>query len=164
MACMGHPQSMGNLGLTMRSRRPPESKSLQASPSSPWRVGRPMRFHPLLKSITESELQFIASRDYDEDSSRHLEALRSVVLEQDGRFRDDQSWFPREVVELGAYSLVPGHEREFFICTMLVLFAIQHGESTVDPESLFASASGYYDLLEPDLREEVLRAFERIQA
>jgi len=109
-------------------------------------------------------LRFIASRDYGEDSARHLEALRAVVFDQDGRFQDGQNWFPLEVVELGAYSLVPGHEREFFFCTMLVLFAIQNGESSVDPETLFANASEHYDHLEPDLREEVLRAFEQVQA
>ena len=125
---------------------------------------RPMHFPLILKSITESELQFIASRDYGEDSARHLEELRAVVFDQDGRFYDSQNWFPLEVVELGAYSLVPGHEREFFFCTMLVLLAIQNGESSVDPETLFANASEHYDHLEPDLREEVLRALEQVLA
>lgn len=125
---------------------------------------RPMHFHPLIKTITQSELRFIASRDYGQDSARHLESLRCVVFEQDGRFRDDQTWFPLEVVELGAYSLEPGHEREFFFCTMLVLLAIQHGESSVDVERLFANAAEHYDRLESSLRDEVLRAFERVQA
>lgn len=123
-----------------------------------------MHLHPLITTITESELYFIASRDYGEDSARHFEALRCVVFEQEGRFRDDQTWFPLEVVELGAYCLEPGHEREFFFCTMLVLSAIQHGESSVDAEMLLANAAEHYDRLEPSLREEVLRAFERVQA
>jgi hypothetical protein len=123
-----------------------------------------MHLHPLIKTITESELHFIASRDYGEDSARHVEALRCVVFEQEGRFREDQNWFPLEVVELGAYSLEPDHEREFFFCTMLVLLAIHHGESSVDAETLLANAGEHYDQLGPELRDEVLRAFEMAKA
>jgi hypothetical protein len=123
-----------------------------------------MHLHPLVKTITESELRFIASGDYGENWDRHVESLRSVIFDQDGRFSSDQSWFPLEVVELGAYSLERGHEREFFFCTTLVLLAVHQGVSSVDPEMLLSSIGHHYDQLEPELREEVLRAFERVRA
>ena len=75
----------------------------------------------LVKSASESELAFIAALDYGQDAERHLAALRAVCFEQGGVIRPDQYWFPYEVIELGAHSLREGHEREFAICTMLVL-------------------------------------------
>lgn len=121
-----------------------------------------MDIHPLVKTITERELRFIAALDYAQDVERHLDALRAVIFQQDGHIMEHQNWFPLEVIELGAYSLEPRHEREFFFCTLLVLQALQNGESSVDPEILHENSRKYYDQLAPELRHEVLLSFQRV--
>jgi len=75
----------------------------------------------IVTSITESEPTFIAGLDYGQKQDQHLDALRKVIFEQDGVSTRPQYWFPYEVIELGAHSLESGHEREFAICTLLVV-------------------------------------------
>jgi len=116
---------------------------------------------PLIKSVSESELSYIAELDYRQDSHRHLESLRAVILGQDGSLREGQSWYPYEVIELGANALKPGHEREFVICTLLVIQAVIDGfDSSTDLTTKFSDRAQDYDLLPPMLREEVLRAYQ----
>jgi hypothetical protein len=78
---------------------------------------------PILASISDDEMEFIASLDYGQDKDKHLEALRSLIFEQKGELREGQLWFPHEVIALGSNSLKPGHERTFAICTLLVIAA-----------------------------------------
>lgn len=116
---------------------------------------------PLIKSVSESELSYIAELDYGQGSHRHLESLRAVILGQDGSLREGQSWYPYEVIELGANALNPGHEREFVICTLLVIQAVIDGfDSSTDLTTKFSDRAQDYDLLPPMLREEVLRAYQ----
>jgi hypothetical protein len=116
---------------------------------------------PLLKSITEEELRYIAALDYGQNLERHFEALREVVLDQAGSPNQDQRWFPYEVIELGSNALTAGHEREFFFCTMLVLQSALSGyDTSVDLASKLSAHAREYDQLPRALRDEVLNAFE----
>jgi hypothetical protein len=90
-----------------------------------------------------------------------LAALRKVVFEQDGQFQEDQRWLPYEVVKLCAHSLVAGHEREFAICTLLVVAAVRSGfDSATSLATKFGEQSASYDALPPLLREGILNAYE----
>ncbi len=115
----------------------------------------------LTKTITESELQYIAALDYGQDSEKHLAALRSVVFHQDGDLQEGLLWHPYEVIELGAHSLAPGHEREFFFCTILVLQAVIGGyDTSTNLAEKLNDRSSDYDRLPAELREHVLRAYQ----
>jgi hypothetical protein len=115
----------------------------------------------LVRSVSASELAFIAGRDYGQDADRHLAALNAVCLEQGGIIGTDQYWFPYEVIELGAHTLAPGHEREFAICTLLVLANVSAGvDTSTDIQAKFADRAADYDSLPVTLREEILHAYQ----
>ena len=120
--------------------------------------------HPLISTITDSELRFIAKLDYGQGADEHLVALRRVIFEQRGIPSDGQSWYPYEVVELGSYSIEPGHEREFALCTLLVIEAARGGFDTVDLAEKLARMALDYDALPPELRDVILQAYERADA
>jgi hypothetical protein len=116
---------------------------------------------PTVRSVTEQELAFIAGLDQGQHQDAHLEALRKVIFEQNGSLVRDQYWFPYEVIELGAHSLTPGHEREFAICTLLVIGSVRTGfDSATNLPSKFNDRAAQYDALPPSLREEVLAAYQ----
>jgi hypothetical protein len=120
-----------------------------------------MLLNPLVKSVTESELRYIASLDYDQESGRHLEALRSLIFEQGGDLLEGQYWFPHEVISLGSNHLFEGHEREFFFCTMLLLQAVANGfDTSIDLSDKLNDRAADYDMLPANLRDEVLRAYQ----
>jgi hypothetical protein len=111
-------------------------------------------------SATEGELAYIASLNNGLEKQLHLDALRAVIHDQGGQFREGQLWHPYEVVELGAHALAPGHEREFAICTLLVIAAVNSGfDSATDLAEKFGEQSVSYDLLPLTLREEILNAY-----
>ena len=115
---------------------------------------------PLLKSITEEELAFIAGLDYGMGVDKHLAALREVIFEQEGDMTPEQYWHPHEVIALGSHHLQPGHEREFFFCTMLLLQAVQSGyDDTVDLLEKFQDRASDYQQLPDELRDGVLEAY-----
>lgn len=115
----------------------------------------------LLTSATESELAYIASLNYGLEAEQHMSALRKVIFENDGQFQEGQRWFPYEVVELGAHALTSGHEREFTICTLLVVAAVRSGfDSATSLTVKFGEHAASYDVLPPALRAEVLNAYE----
>lgn len=115
---------------------------------------------PIVLSASEEELSFIAARDYGQDAPRHLAALKTVVLQRQGQFREGQRWYPYEVIELGSNSLVAGHEREFAICTLLVIEAVLTGfDSATDLGEKFANRAQDYEALPAQLREEILSAY-----
>lgn len=120
---------------------------------------------PLLKTITEQELAFIAGLDYGLDADRHLAALRELIFAQDGDLTRDQSWYPHEVIALGAHHLQPGHEREFFFCTMLLLQAVQSGyDDTVELLDKFQDRASDYQRLPAALCDEILEAYLRLES
>jgi hypothetical protein len=118
----------------------------------------------LLKTITEEELAFIAGLDYGMGVDEHLAALREVIFEQGGDMRRDQYWHPHEVIALGSHHLQPGHEREFFFCTML-LQAVQSGyDDTVDLLEKFQDRASDYQQLPAELRDGVLEAYLSLES
>ncbi|APV48332.1 hypothetical protein BWI17_00710 [Betaproteobacteria bacterium GR16-43] len=120
---------------------------------------------PMFANATEEELRFIATLDYGQDKERHLEALRSLCSMQHGILGPNQEWFPYEVVELGSHHLQAGREREFFICTMLVLANVKAGTDTAtDVQEKKKSRAAEYELLPRELRGQVLDAYAAIES
>ena len=116
---------------------------------------------PTISSITETQLAFIAALDYGQRTEQHLEGLRRLIFEQDGIPTEGQYWCPYEVVELGAHHLQIGREREFVICTLLVIMAVESGfDSSTDLSQKFHDRAADYDKLPIALRDEVLAAYE----
>ncbi|SFG83783.1 hypothetical protein SAMN05518865_1202 [Duganella sp. CF458] len=96
--------------------------------------------HPFVFTANPAELAFISGLDYGQDKARHYAELNKLVFEHQGKFKDGEFWFPLEVIELGANSIKPGHEREFVICCLLVLSAIDSGHClSHDRESKYAA-------------------------
>lgn len=114
-----------------------------------------------ISSATDSELAFIAGRDYGVESEKHLAALRRVIFEQSGIPLSGQEWFPYEVIELGAHHLQAGHEREFAICTLLVIGAVKTGfDTSTDLSQKFQDRAADYGALPASLRDEILGAYQ----
>lgn len=116
---------------------------------------------PTVKSATPPELSYIAGLNYGLEQPQHLDALRRVIFEQNGALTKEQFWFPYEVIELGAHALAAGHEREFAICTLLVIEAVRSGyDTSTDLSAKFNDRAQQYDTLPPLLRDEILSAYE----
>ena len=119
-----------------------------------------MDFPTFLNSLTDDELKFIAGRDYGVDSDLHLEALRKLIADQGGLPTEGQFWYPYEAIELGANSLIPGHEREFAACTLLVLRAVASGyDTSTQLDWKLSDRAQNYDQLPSNLREAILDAY-----
>jgi hypothetical protein len=96
--------------------------------------------HSFLLSASTAELSFIAGLDYGLDKDKHFAELQSLIFERQGEFRDGELWFPLEVIELGSNSITQGHEREFVICCLLVVSAIDSGHCfSHDRESKYST-------------------------
>ena len=77
----------------------------------------------------------------------------------------DQYWYPHEVIELGSHHLQPGHEREFFFCTMLLLQAVQSGyDDTFDLLDKFQDRANEYQQLPAGPRDEILQAYLALES
>lgn len=115
----------------------------------------------LIQSVSESELRFISNLDYACDNERHYQALRQVIFEQECIGNAGQLWHPAEVYELGSNWLQEGHEREFTICTLLVIHnAIQGSDCYTDLEAKFDNHAWEYDKLPEHLKNVILSAYE----
>lgn len=113
-----------------------------------------------IKSITEDELHFISGLDYGGGRERHYVELRKVIFEQNCVANYDQSWYPSEVYELGSNWLQEGYEREFTICTLLVIHnVIQGNDGATDLRYKFDSHAAEYDQLLPHHRDLILEAY-----
>lgn len=118
---------------------------------------------PTILSATERELDFIAGLDYGIGHERHLEALRKLIFGQHGLLEEDQCWYPYEVIELGSHHLQPGREREFAICTLLVIEAVRTGRDRwTELSDKFNDRASDYDALPPALRDEILGAYQAV--
>lgn len=116
--------------------------------------------HPLLATAKREELAFIAGLDYWQDQVAHLAALESLIFERQGKFKDGEHWCPFEVVELGTNSVNPGHEREFALCCLLALEAINSGfDSVHDRESRFSAFEAHLGQIPPDLAGILVEAY-----
>ncbi|HEY9105411.1 MAG TPA: hypothetical protein VIN58_01945 [Roseateles sp.] len=115
--------------------------------------------HPLLATATPKELALIAGLDYGQDIREHLDALECLVFERQCKFRAGEHWFPYEVIELGTNSVKPGHEREFALCCLLALEAINSGfDPAHDRESKFSSIEPHLSQL-PEALATLLEAY-----
>lgn len=115
----------------------------------------------LLKSLTDDELEFIASRDYGIDADLHVTELKKLVASQGALPAEGQHWYPYEVIELGAHRLVPGHEREFAVCTLLVLRAVDAGfDTSTLLEMKLEDRAADYRALQAPLGDVILSAYE----
>lgn len=111
-------------------------------------------------TLDDAELAFIASRDYGQDTDKHLAALRTLVFEHDGVLQAGQYWFPYEVVELCATSLEAGHEREFTACTLLILKAIaEERDRSGCATWRFGACREDYERLPAELRAQILERY-----
>lgn len=117
----------------------------------------------LLKSLTDDELEFIASRDYGIDADLHLAELRKLVASQGGLLTEGQHWYPYEVIELGAHRWVHGHDREFAVCTLLVVRAVDSGfDMSTSLEMKLEDRAADYQALQARLGDVILRAYESV--
>jgi hypothetical protein len=110
----------------------------------------------LIRSITESELEFISKADYGQEFLLHKESLKKLIFEQNGIVNADQYWFPYEVVELSRWSCKEGHEREFAISNVIIALSIlgdADGSNSV--EYMFERLSNEYESLSSELKEVV---------
>jgi hypothetical protein len=116
--------------------------------------------HAFVLTATHAELAFIADRDYGQDKERHFAELCDLVFERNGVFKEGEYWFPLEVLELGANTIAPGHEREFVICCLLVLSAIDLGHCFAhDRESKYSAIEPMLYQLPDDLANILLEAY-----
>ena len=109
-----------------------------------------------IQSISENEIEYIANLDYGQDNEKHKVALKNLIFNQVCKSLPEQHWFPMEVIELGSYSLSKGHEKEYTICTLLLLMNVPD-----DINNLFESQSKTYDLLPNKYRDLIVSAYER---
>ena len=118
----------------------------------------------LIGTASHAELDWIAALGHPDEQARHRTALQQVVGPQQGRLHEDQLWYPYEVIERGAARYAPGHEREFVLCTLLVILAVQAGQRLdVDLALQFDDLAATYETLPPVLRDTVLDAYQRVQ-
>jgi hypothetical protein len=116
--------------------------------------------HPFLYTATPTELAFISGLDYGQDKERHYDELSELVFARNGQFKEGEYWFPLEVVELGANSIKPGHEREFVICCLLVLSAIGSGHCFAhDRESKYSAIEPMLFQLSDEQATTLLEAY-----
>ncbi len=67
------------------------------------------------------------------------------------------------MIERGAARCEPGHEREFVMCTLLVLLAVHAGQRVgVDLALQFDDLAATYETLPPVLRDTVLDAYQSL--
>jgi len=110
-----------------------------------------------IQTITDSELDFISGLDYKQETEKHKAALKEVIFNQSCTVIEGQEWFPFEVIELGAHWLQKGHEKEFTICTLLVLL---NGCEDIDHK--FECRAADYDLLPMKYRDSILNMYEQL--
>ena len=116
--------------------------------------------HPFISTATESELNFIAGLDYGQNQDQYFMALKDLVFQRNGEFKDGDNWFPYEVIELGANSIRKGHEREFAFCTLLVIHAVTSGYDTrTDLSDKFSSADFSSQSLQKELADMLLTEY-----
>ena len=117
----------------------------------------------LIGTASAAELDWIAALGPADEQPRHRAALAQVVGPQAGRLQDDQLWYPYEVIERGAICCQPGHEREFVLCTLLVILAVQAGQRIdVDLALQLDDLAATYETLPPVLRDTVLDAYQSL--
>lgn len=115
--------------------------------------------HPFVLTASEQELWFIAGLNYAQGQEEHFQALKELIFQRNGSFLPTNTWFPYEVIELGANSAEVGHEREFVICSLLVIHGVASGFDTwTKLEQKFSNAI-FPENLPPELSEMLLEQY-----
>ena len=110
----------------------------------------------LIRSISESEIDFICHADYGQDVLTHKIALKKLIFDNQCVVTDDQYWYPWEVVELARWELKDGHEREFAICNAMIAIAILNGSDQNNTiEYMLETLSSEYNKLSIELKQIV---------
>lgn len=122
-----------------------------------------MTLPQLLRSLSDSERDFIAALDYGADREAHRAALDTVIeREGDVAFESQGFWYPYEVIELGKNWLQEGHEREYAACMGIVLRNIEAGRDRCNGlEDILELHYAAIQRLPDDLRELVDQLIER---
>ena len=117
--------------------------------------------HPLIETVTDEELWFIAGLDYGQKQEQYFQALRELIFERKARFfAADHELY--SLIRLGVVSITEGHEREFVICNLLVIHAVTTGFDTLTEMEILLSNSNAPGLNLPSDLAAVL--FEQHQA
>jgi hypothetical protein len=117
--------------------------------------------HPFVLTASEQELWFIAGLDYGQGQEEHFVALKELIFQRNGVFLPSNTWYPYEVIELGANSAKTGREREFTICSLLVIHGITSGFDTwTELEQKFSNGN-FPKNLGPDLIKMLLAQYEK---
>jgi hypothetical protein len=122
-----------------------------------------MKIESLLSSLTDSERNYIAKLDYQQDVERHRSALDSVI--ENGGIVDFQvlgSWYPYEVIELGKNVLSEGHEREYAACMGIVLKNMMLGSDDRNEPDSILDMYPIIEQLQDDLRSMLNTMIESI--
>ena len=120
--------------------------------------------HPFVLTASEQELWLIAGLDYGQGQEEHFQALKELIFERKGTFLPTNSWFPYVVIELGANSAQIGHEREFAICSLLVIHGVTSGFDTwTELEQKFSNAN-FPQNMSSELTEMLLSSMQTLPA
>ena len=123
-----------------------------------------------VKSITDEEMQFISKLDYGVDADVYLTSLRKVIFEQDGILdgtpahnciiKCTQFTYPYEVIELGSHVLEKGHEREFAICTLIIIMNVyKKTDGSTDLNYKYECQQSSYAMIPDDVQKLILDAY-----
>ncbi len=82
----------------------------------------PKKALDFIQTITPAELDYIADRWYLSHRDKQHNSLKKAIFEQDGRLKKDQYIYPGEILDLGIEELELGHEKEFSICMILIIY------------------------------------------
>jgi len=117
----------------------------------------------IIQTITDKEVDYISRLDYNQESEIHRKELEALIHKQSGIVAEDQYWHPYEVVELCSHVLNPNHEREFVICTLIILLNVKNGtDHWSDLEFKLECRRTDYDSLSPSYREVVLNNYSML--
>jgi hypothetical protein len=98
----------------------------------------------LLRSLSDSERDFIANLSNRQEAGAHRRQLDLVIANGGVVDFTAQCWTPYEVIDLGKNVLEIGHEREFAACNGIALLNISTGnDRSNDPNWVFANFLSY---------------------
>lgn len=118
------------------------------------------RLRDVAKGMSDDIVANIAKADYGRDVERHHTALRQLIWDQECEFRDNQHWFPAEVVEL--ISHVPS-QHGFVECTALLLIDAIRGRDNIGSiEFRWGNNAPAYHALPEPIRRLFLKSFRYV--
>ena len=120
-----------------------------------------MLINQILSRLSDDKIKFIASLDYGADKDKHFQALQNVISRGGNVIMESEYWFPYEVIELGSYSLVGNHQREFIACISIVAHNIKTGvDKNKVLDEFISDRIDAISSLDPIFRNEILTNLE----